>query len=252
MNPERLFGDAPMSSILQPLLPGHAASPAAWPTGGPRLAWSVAWLLLLGDAAFLLVHLLHKAGHAALGDLAFNLTHEGGLAETFQYAKESFIAGVLALQAVRWRSATFLLWALLFGYLALDDSLALHEQGGAALAAALQLRPAWGLRAIDLGELVVAAAVAFAVMLMLAAIVWRGRASLRRVSAQLSMLIVLLAVCGVGFDMLHVVAFSHGIPGMGIAEDGGEMAVMSLIVACVVQQGRDMGLFTTGGDRRSR
>ena len=241
-----------MSSILPPLSPGPAASPAASPAGWPRLAGSVAWLLLLGDAVFVLVHLLHKAGHAALGDLSFNLTHEGGLAETFQYAKESFISGVLALQAVRSRSATFLLWALLFGYLALDDSLALHERGGAALAAALQLQAAWGLRAIDLGELMVAATVAFAVMLMLAVIVWRGRPSLRWVSAQLTMLLVLLAVCGVGFDMLHVVAVSHGMPGMGIAEDGGEMAVMSLIVACVVQQGRDLGLFTTCGDRRSR
>lgn len=241
-----------MSSIPQQVLPRPAQSVAAGPVGWPRLAWPIAWLLLLGDAAFLLVHLLHKVGPVPFADPTFNVTHEGGLAERFQYAKEAFITGVLALQAVRWRSGTFTLWALLFGYLTLDDSLALHERGGAALAAALQLEPAWGLRSVDLGELAVAATVALAVMLMLAAIVRRGRASLRRVSSELSMLLVLLAVCGVGFDMLHVVAFSHGVPGMGIAEDGGEMAVMSLIAACVVQQARDTGRIATGGDRRSR
>lgn len=240
-----------MSSIPQPVLTRPAASAAAWPVGRPRLAWPIAWALLLGDAAFLLLHLMHKAGHVSLADLAFNLTHEGGLAEMFQYAKETFITGVLALQAVRWRSGTYGLWALLFGYLALDDSLALHERGGAALAAGLQLEPAWGLRSIDLGELMIAATVALAVMLMLVAIARWGRASLHRASSEMLMLLALFAVCGVGFDMLHVVAVGHGVPGMGIAEDGGEMAVMSLIAACVVQQARDTGRIATGGDRRS-
>lgn len=241
-----------MSSIPQPLLTRPGRFAAAWPVGWPRLAWPIAWALLLGDASFLLVHLVHKAGHVSLVDLDFNLTHEGGLAETFQYAKETFIAGVLALQAVRWRSGTYGLWALLFGYLALDDSLALHERGGAALAAALQLEPAWGLRRIDLGELMVAAIMALAVMLMLAAIARWGRASLHRASSEMLMLLALLAVCGVGFDMLHVEAISHGVPGMGIAEDGGEMAVMSLIAACVVQQACDTGQTATGRDGRSR
>lgn len=246
-----MVGDAPMSSIPQHVLPRPGPSRAAWPVGWPGLAWPVAWLLLMGDAAFLLVHLLHKSNHVPFAAPAFNLTHEGGLAENFQYAKEAFITGVLALQALRWRSGTFTLWALLFGYLTLDDSLALHERGGAALAATLPLEPAWGLRSVDLGELIAAAAVALAAMLMLAAIVRWGRANLRRVSWDLSMLLALLAVCGVGFDMLHVVAVGHGVPGMGIAEDGGEMAVMSLIAACVVQQARHTGRIATAGDRRS-
>jgi hypothetical protein len=63
------------------------------------------------------------------------------------------------------------------------------------------------------------------------ALIRRGRPGLRLMSRDVLLLLALLAVCGVGMDMLHVLAAERGIPGFGIVEDWGEMLAMSLIAA---------------------
>ena len=60
----------------------------------------------------------------------FSLELEFGVAESFQYVK---LIGVALLLAALWHhrpSWLYAVWALLFGLLAVDDSLALHERLG--------------------------------------------------------------------------------------------------------------------------
>lgn len=218
--------------------PEPAGRAAAWRRLCPRFAGRVLVALVLVDAVFVFLHVLHRLKVGPFADLSFDLTRDGGHPEVFQYLKALTIAAVLAALAWRHRSATFGVWALVFLYLALDDALSIHERGGARLAGALALSPAWGLRAIDLGELIVLAATACAVALAVAALMLRGRAGLRRVSRDLLVLLALLAAFGVGVDALHAIAMGHGWLGLGMVEDGGEMLVMSLIVAHVLWRAR--------------
>lgn len=200
----------------------------------PRPAWHALLPLLLIDAVFLTLHVLHKLRVGPFLDASFSVTTESGHAEHFQYFKEFAIAAVLMGLAWRQRSAGHAAWALLFAYLMLDDSLSLHESAGAWLGEALQLAPAWGLRPIDLGELVLAALAGGPLLVLFAALMLRGRPSVRRLSRDLLLLLALLALCGVVLDMLHVVTL-HKVRGVGLAEDGGEMLMMSLILACVAR-----------------
>lgn len=223
--------------VLEKALAASAGAADAGRAARPRFAWPALAPLLLADAVFLALHLLHKGG-VVFADPAFNVTVEGGYAEKFQYLKEAGIAIVLGLLAWRYRSGTFAMWATVFAYITLDDSLSFHEHGGAWLADALQLVPNWGLRPIDMGELMLAASAGAVVLFMFVALVRRGRPSLRPVSRDVLLLLALLAVCGVGIDMLHVVAEERGIRGLGIVEDWGEMLAMSLIAASLAHHVR--------------
>ena len=104
---------------------------------------------------------------------------------------------------------------------------------GERLVQALDIVPRFGLRAIDIGELVFSASVGLVVALAIAVLLLRARPGLRHASRNLFLLLVGLALFGVVFDLLHSMAVGRGISGFGVPGDGSEMVVMSLIFAYV-------------------
>ena len=223
----------------------HDRRPAASVTQAPapRLGHVRLFLLLLlsADLAFVGMHLVH-ALTPYLGDRLYSLETDRGYAEMFQYVKTFWIA--LLLGALWWqtRERAFAAWMLLFGYLLCDDALQVHEKGGYAVAKLLGLAGAFGLRAQDLGELALSAAVGGTLLGAIALLSVRGSRDVRHASLDLTGLLAILVFFGIVVDMLHVGASGGAAQvALGTLEDGGEMLAMS--AAC----GYALRLFERGG-----
>lgn len=193
--------------------------------------------MLATDAAFISAHLLHDLTDVAFNDHQFNLGRDRGYGEIFQYIKEYWIALVMGLLAFRRRSALYLVWAVLFGYLLLDDSMEIHETAGALIQDTLPFGSDLPRDGKDLGELV-ASIVAGVLFLLGGAAAYRfADQKARTASHYLLFLLGLLAFFGVIVDVLHGMLY-YGPIVIGsivnsifvVVEDGGEMVVMSCIV----------------------
>ena len=201
-------------------------------------------MLLAADAVFCGLHLVHLAGR--LGP-RFSVEADGGYPEAFQYVKEFWAAALLLAAAAtavrpggrpaglprRGGAAWCAAWAGVFGLLLADDALSLHEAADRRLADLLGLRPAFGLRAGDFAELLFAAAAGTAALTVAWAAALAAGPRGRRLSGRLLALLGALALFGVGLDVLHSAArpWPAAFALLGLAEDGGEMAVVSLTVA---------------------
>jgi hypothetical protein len=201
------------------------------PAFGPTVTLLV--LLVVVDFVFIAVHALHvwspwfAGGH-------FSMENYNGLASIYQYIKQAWLAGCLALAFLQTRSKVFAGWTLLFAFLLLDDALELHERVGAILAASLNFPAVLGLRPADLGEVSVAAAIGCLALALVAITFRHGGSQSRELSADLMCLLAALALFGVFFDMLHTITYFKA-PSVAeffaLIEDGGEMLVVSVITA---------------------
>jgi hypothetical protein len=200
---------------------------------GPTVTLLV--MLVVVDFIFIGIHALH-AWSPWLSGPHFSLESENGLASIYQYIKQVWLAGCLALAFLQTRSLAVVGWTLLFTFLLLDDVLQLHERIGAMLAAALNLPSLFGLRPDDLGELCVAAVIGCVALGMVVVALRRGGSEAREFSADLMCLLAALALFGVCFDMLHTITVFRA-PSVAevfsMIEDGGEMLVISVITAYV-------------------
>lgn len=125
-------------------------------------------------------------------------------------------------------------WALTMLALVLDDYLMLHERGGEYLAQKLALPAVLNLRPVDLGELLVWAAEAFALGLVLVVAHLKSNPCARRDSWKFLALMVNLALFAVLVDMIHI-AVQPGITRrsdniFALAETAGELGAMALIL----------------------
>jgi len=191
-------------------------------------------LYLLGIDATLIA--LHAARYVipSLNVGYLSIQEDHSLGEFFQYAKELLIALAIFQVARLKHNRSYLVWTLLFIYLLLDDAMRIHDQAGLAIGHALGFVGFMGLRAQELGELIFNGIVGPLFLLAIAAAYFGkpgGDAEFRQVTRRMLGLFVLLAVCGVGLDMLHeMVSFWTPLRKLvGGMEDGGEMVVMSLI-----------------------
>ena len=159
------------------------------------------------------------------------LTTEHGLAEMLQYLKATAVVVLLLLVArtTGWRSARA--WATVFGWVVLDDAFELHERGGALLVEWIGPTVA-GLPAQDLGEVavwgVVGAVLAPVLLGAYASDGTRGRGA----SRGLAWVFALFVAAGGGVDVWHaLVGPSSSLASvLAVAEDGGELLAMSLIL----------------------
>lgn len=218
-----------------------------------RGAWVLVAVLLLGDLIMVGLHI----GNALqpVPNPLFDIEKDGGYAEVYQYLKLLSIVILFVAISVKNRALHYLVWATVFTYFLADDSLQVHERAGRGLAAQLELVPALGLRSRDFGELAVSAAVGILLAGLLAWAYRSGSARFRKVSHDIILLILVLIFFGVVVDMVHV-AIDLGWQFrfiMGIVEDGGELAAMSLILGYVYwtrtrhgDGGRYLGDFVTG------
>ncbi len=183
------------------------------------------------DLALCMLHVVRWLGWST--NDRFLLQMDGGIGEWWQYAQAAAISVLLALMARRSRQPVYAAWALVFLYALLDDALMIHERGGAAFARRLAFEGAFGLRAVDFGELLVSALAGGPLM----AFCWwahrRGNALARAHSMILLGLFGMLLFFGIVVDMVHIALESAGmkIEAMNIIEDGGELFAMSLVLA---------------------
>jgi hypothetical protein len=214
------------------------------PPGGQDIFFWLLALLVLGDAAFIAVHVVtrYMVWRGLLDSSAasaYSLTTDGAIAEQFNYAK-LLVAGVM--MAIAWRCSQVPLYvgfAVMFFILLCDDSLQIHETGGAWISRAFGFVPMLGLRAVDFGELIVMGAMGALALVALTA------GSLRTPKDQSIFLpyflgaIGLLVFCGGLIDMAHVAVSSGGselvrgvrVMVFSILEDGGEMIATSFLCA---------------------
>ena len=184
-------------------------------------------LLLVGDAAYLVVHLSHRFLGEPVSPL-FNIGRDMGYPELYQYLKEIWAAGLTALYFLRTRKIAFLAWALLIGMLFLDDSLAVHERLGHLFAVRLGLPDVAGIRGQDFGEIIAAGLMVVPFFLtVLVSHRWLS-ATQRFVSLGFFALIMALAFFGVLIDLFVHKFQDHTL---FFIEDGGEMIVVSLLAA---------------------
>ncbi len=161
---------------------------------------------------------------------SFSIAYDLGFAESFQYIKEFWIVCLLLNISKRDKSFLLLLWAILFTFLVLDDSIGLHEISGLYLSQIFAIEPMFGVRSRDIGELLFAAAVGLFFFFPLVTSYLKGDEFAKRVSRFLGVLLFALVLFGVGVDVIHQMAEGRLAQLLGLIEDFGEMIVMSLIV----------------------
>lgn len=191
--------------------------------------------LVLADLAFMAVSVGHLAAGARTGPWV--LETDGGHAEQFGYAQQAAVAVLLVAVALVTRRGVFVAWGSLYACALADDSLRLHERKGAWLADRID-EHFWfpdgllGLRADDLGEILVwgllaAVPLGAAVLLHRRSDPWTRRASLAIAS-----LLALYIFFGGVVDQFHVLVMNTPIgDAVGTLEDGGEMIALSLTAA---------------------
>lgn len=193
------------------------------------------------DIAFILLHLSMEFT-APTVPISLSITQDGSFSEIFQYIKYGIICICLGRLALRLRSLLYTTWSCLFAYLLIDDWLTLHERGGLILSRVLNIPDTIFLRGQDFGELVITATVS---LLIITSILFSHFACKepqdRSISQALAVLLVLLAICGVGFDMLQVAVSSLFTDStilsniFALLEDGGELIIASLIAQFALQ-----------------
>ncbi len=189
-------------------------------------------LLLCTDLLFITVHI--AAQLLNLDDPLLSIEHERGIGELLQHIKQFWIVLLLLVMVYRQPRLIWGVLLLVFTYILLDDTLQVHERGGRWLNQQIQLPELLGLRAQDLGELLVTGVVVGVLLLLLTAAYWWAEAGLRPTITRLLFLLVLLFGFGVGVDMLHSLLDGQTVRRIaGVIEDGGEMLVTSVITAYV-------------------
>ena len=194
----------------------------------------ILYLCIATDIAFIILHGLYKLNDK-FSDELLKISTDRGYAEVFQYIKEYWIVCILIVLAFKTRSFLYLVWSGLFAYLLLDDSLAIHETWGLAMSEFFSLPPLFGLNPHDLGEIAISLIIGCS-FLMLIAITYRlGDSFARRTSKFLIYMLFALGFVGIIMDSLHVMIKIQWLkPILTTIEDGGEMIVMSLILAFVL------------------
>lgn len=189
-------------------------------------------LLIATDFCFMLLHSAFKL--KLLSDPNFLITQDFGFGEVFQYIKVFWIVGLLVSLWWMRRLGMYLAWAAVYLYLLADDSLRIHEQLGGVIKTAFDLRPAYGLRGQDFGELLVTAGFGLILLVFLSVGFWFADRIARRESYMLLALTGGIGFFGVVVDMLQSAAPSGWVSSVfALAEDGGEMVLVSLVLAFV-------------------
>jgi hypothetical protein len=188
-------------------------------------------LLLSADLAFIVLHMITMAT-PILNSVLFTLEKEGRYPEIYQYIKLFWIIILFIYVLKSTKCCSYVSWILVFTYFLCDDALQIHETIGGYIAKSVDFHPPLNLSLQDFGELAVSATMG---MLLLAICAWaylRGSHTYKKISNDMLLFIVVLVFFGVFIDMVHSSIKPGPVVslGFGIAEDGGEMVVVSLIL----------------------
>ncbi len=192
-------------------------------------------LLFLTDLIFILIHMAHQLDlFGMLSKDLLSLSVDKSYAEVYQYIKEYWIILLLVFIGIKKKSKLYFMWALLFFYFLLDDSLQIHEILGQYSAIQFNIQDKLSLRAEDFGELVVSLFAGILLFSIIGAFHYKSSTIEKKISKSLFFLVLILILFGIGIDMIDSMiptTFWKAI--FALIEDGGEMVVMSIILEYV-------------------
>ncbi len=217
---------------------------------GDPVNLTLLFLLVLANAVLILnsysvFAVFDAAGRAAEVPQLLNIGAEGSLGEILNYLQAAACAALLLGIWLRTRVHLFLVWALLFGFIVIDDAFKYHETMGGVLRDTLRLHGAAGVGPKDLGEVLafLIAGLVFAAPMLLAL---RQRAPNARGYAWVFLVcLAALVFFGIGVDVLHEMT---GSPLVGHIEDGGEMfsiAIAAIAALAIFRSRPDLALIAT-------
>lgn len=187
-------------------------------------------VLLAGDAFFIAVHLVDIVGSLELSQL-WSLEQDNGYPELYGYGKMFLAAMLLLLTHRAVRQQPYRALAIVLLIIGLDDAFSLHEAVGAWLARSTALEAPFGLRPQDLGELGAFAALGLLSITLLFRAYTKGDRLARQSTVLHAVLLTALFGFAVVVDMVHVVLEGRARTAAAVVEDGGELVVLSLILA---------------------
>ncbi|RVV97381.1 hypothetical protein EKE94_12510 [Mesobaculum littorinae] len=198
-----------------------------------RAALRLLSALLLFDIVLIAIHVAFIATVGAPPD-DLSLNSDTSVSEYGNFFKWIAIAVLLWRAGRAMPQQGYALLSGAYAILFLDDAGRLHERLGGALVDRLGVPGVAGLRAQDLGELAIWAALGVLV-LTLFALAW-GRSRTRVRVGQFFALFCALILVGIGLDMVHsLVAGAQPSSWLdatlAVAEDGGEMLLISATCA---------------------
>lgn len=197
-------------------------------------------------AAFVSADLVLIAAYCALklgwlADPNFHIGDDAVYGELLQYAKLFWVG--LGMAWLAWRTSEPIcgVLAVLFWGLLLDDGAMLHERWGAAVAGWLSLPSVGGLEGAHVGEIVFLASWVGPLFLIGVGAYRRAGPWARGFGLRMLAVLAVLAGFGVGVDAVHqLVVGAVEVPGLHslfvLVEEGGEMLVLSVILAIVADR----------------
>lgn len=194
-------------------------------------------LLISLDFIFFIIHYINALTPLLNNDM-FSIGVDHSYAEIFQYIKYASVIIFLIFILRKTGTRAYLAWILVFLYLLVDDSIRLHDRFGSYIAWNFDFNPPFGLRLLDIGELLVSTCAALILIPSLIFAYMRGSSLFKKNSENLGVLFCMLVFFGIGMDMIHVAIISR-IPEdlvrgfnsiLGLLEDGGEMISASIIL----------------------
>lgn len=194
---------------------------------------SVIWIttcLLAVDLALVVIHCL-KLLNICFDRPFFSIEEDRGLAELIQYTQELAIVVLLILSAIRHKIKALYAWVVLFVYVVADDAFSIHENVGEYLSDSGEFAPSF-FRPQDIGELIVSGSTGLILFSIIGLCYARGSSAFRSITHDIILLFSGLVFFGVFVDSIHgaINAFTGEL---GLIEDGGELVVISLILAYV-------------------
>lgn len=201
-----------------------------------RAVYILGFLLLL-DLVIIWLHIRYGLAVFSGKQTPFlKISVDGSLGELFGYAKFLLAACLCLAVSRRPGNAIFLALGAVLLVMLLDDTLRLHERLGDALEHGLGLSAALGLRGQDFGELLYGFAVGVPTVVFTVMAWQRTKTAYRQDAAITIGLIGVFLFFAVVVDVVHSFV-SSARPGwsaeLGLIEDGGELLVLSLLVAFV-------------------
>lgn len=190
------------------------------------------------DLVFVFIHILHKFT-GLLPDYIYNIEYDRGYAEMFQYFKELLIILFLLFLSIKKSKLIYFSWALLFSYLLFDDAFQIHERLGGLVIAPWMVdffgrNSRFGMHFKDYAELSVSVFTASLYVIFIGLCYMSNKEPEREISRKLLFGVIMLAFFGIGLDMIHehkwIQISPHWVRDIfGLAEDSGEMFIMSYI-----------------------